>query len=201
MVKSEIDRKLRFRKFESVQSNTDTFVKLLRSSTSGSSSEGGFQNDSQIPLIEPHILWLIDYESSFFHHFETHFKLKSRSLYGRTSLHFAAYHGRSEIIHQLLGAGLDSSIQDAFGKTAVHYARENEHFEAARWCWLGRWQYGSQGGIQKAKDENGNPGPKLLQSLHSKKKPSASANTARSKSSEKVQKWLRRVSKWFSHFT
>jgi len=31
----------------------------------------------------------------------------------------------------------------------------------------------------------------LLQSLHSKKKPSASANTARSKSSEKVQKWLR----------
>ena len=59
-------------------------------------------------------------------------------MYGRTSLHFAAYHGRSEIIHQLLGAGLDSSIQDAFGKTAVHYARENEHFEAARWCWLGK---------------------------------------------------------------
>ena len=147
--------------------------------------------------------WLspIVYDSLFLHHFETPFKLKSRSLYGRTSLHFAAYHGRSEIIHQLLGAGLDSSIQDAFGKTAVHYARENEHFEAARWCWLGRWQYGSQGGIQKAKDENGNPGPKLLQSLHSKKKPSTSANTARSKSSEKVQKWLRRVSKWFSQVT
>ena len=100
----------------------------------------------------------------------------------------------------MLGAGLDSSIQDAFGKTAVHYARENEHFEAARWCWLGRWQYGSQGGIQKAKDENGNPGPKLLQSLHSKKKPSSSANTARSKSSEKVQKWLRWVSKMMLSF-
>ena len=154
---------------------------------------------------------------SYLHQFETRFELKSRSLYGRTSLHFAAYHGRSEIIHQLLGAGLDSSIQDAFGKTAVHYARENEHFEAARWCWLGssqmlsksgqfsmavtlidffklekgRWQYGSQGGIQKTKDENGNPGPKLLQSLHQKKNQPSMANTARSKSSEKVQKWLR----------
>ena len=28
------------------------------------------------------------------------------SLYGRTSLHLAAYHGRSEIIHHLIGAGL-----------------------------------------------------------------------------------------------
>ena len=56
MVKSEIDRKLRFRNFESDQSNTDTFVKLLRSSTSGSSSEAGFQNDAQILLIEPQSL-------------------------------------------------------------------------------------------------------------------------------------------------
>lgn len=61
------------------------------------------------------------------------------SLYGRTSLHMAAFHGRSEIIHHLIGAGLDSTVTDAFGKTAVHYARENEYFEAARWCWLGRW--------------------------------------------------------------
>ena len=105
------------------------------------------------------------------------------SLYGRTSLHMAAFHGRSEIIHHLIGAGLDSSITDAFGKTAVDYARENEYFEAARWCWLGelrfnieslnlrdkcdveprmkgRWQYGSQGGIKLAKSDEQ---PRLLQ--------------------------------------
>ena len=39
----------------------------------------------------------------------------------------------------MIGAGLDSTIVDAFDKTAVHYARENEYFEAARWCWLGKF--------------------------------------------------------------
>ena len=45
---------------------------------------------------------------------------------------------QSEIIHHLIGAGLDSTVVDAFDKTAVHYARQNEYFEAARWCWLGK---------------------------------------------------------------
>ena len=48
---TEINRKLTvvsLNTVESDQSNTDTFVKLLRSSTSGPSSEGGFLNDAEI---------------------------------------------------------------------------------------------------------------------------------------------------------
>ena len=119
--------------------------------------------------------------------------INGTSLYGRSCLHLAAYHGRNEIIHHLLAAGIDSSLKDTFNKTAVQYARENEHFEAARWCWLGRWQYGSSGGIQITRDEPQTP--KLLRRPEYEKTDRKSEKRSKRQMSgneQKVKNWLQK---------
>ena len=37
--------------------------------------------------------------------------------------------------------------RDVLRKSARDYATANGFYEAARWCWLGQWSYGSKGGV------------------------------------------------------
>lgn len=79
--------------------------------------------------------------------------VSGRTLFERSTLHFAAYHGRTEFIHLLLGAGVGAGHKDYQGLTAKEYATKNGFYETARWCWLGQFNYGRHGGVMMPKED------------------------------------------------
>ena len=53
----------------------------------------------------------------------------SKSVHGRTALHFTAMKGDTNIVDFLLGRGIDINSKDKNGKTALHYEIENDDIE------------------------------------------------------------------------
>lgn len=81
-------------------------------------------------------------------------EINGTTLFERSCLHLAAFHGRVDMIHELLGNGISATKRDVLKHNARDYATKNGFYEAARWCWLGQWSYGSNGGVAVVNDEN-----------------------------------------------
>ncbi|CAG5077457.1 Oidioi.mRNA.OKI2018_I69.PAR.g8721.t1.cds [Oikopleura dioica] len=126
--------------------------------------------------------------------------VSGRTLFERSTLHFAAYHGRTEFIHLLLGAGVGAGHKDYQGLTAKEYATKNGFYETARWCWLGQFNYGRHGGVMMPKeDKKSSAGsnrsekrPKMKEKVESA--PVKSSQLPRQKSRKMVVNWLRESS-------
>ena len=46
---------------------------------------------------------------------------------GRTALHWAALHGKIQVVEALLNAGADKAVKDEDGRTALDLAQYNNH--------------------------------------------------------------------------
>ena len=125
--------------------------------------------------------------------------VSGRTLFERSTLHFAAYHGRTEFVHLLLGAGVGAGHKDYQGLTAKEYATKNGFYETARWCWLGQFNYGRNGGVMAQKEEKKNSASSSKSEIRVKMKEKSRSSSAKSalptqKSRKMVVNWLRESS-------
>ncbi|CBY43578.1 unnamed protein product, partial [Oikopleura dioica] len=95
--------------------------------------------------------------------------------------------------------GVGAGHKDYQGLTAKEYATKNGFYETARWCWLGQFNYGRNGGVMMPKEEKKSSAASSKSEKKVKMKERSRANPVKSslptqKSRKMVVNWLRESS-------